>query len=167
MSCPNKWFLHKDRLPLWALICFFNLFYCCSIIVVCIFSPPQPNLPPSPVSTLPLGFAHVSFIVVPENRSPYYPFPRSPLAFVGLLLTSMSPVIFCLLLLLLIRFQLKVSSDLNLLSLPAPVGVTLHQGRGGAARSGVRQLLLGPWGRGAGVAVHFPHDGVVTSEFQK
>ena len=35
------------------------------------FSPPQPNLPPSPASTLPLGFVHVSFIVVPENPSPH------------------------------------------------------------------------------------------------
>ena len=47
----------------------FKLFYCCSITVVCIFSPPQPNPPPSPASTLPLGFVHVSFIVVPENPS--------------------------------------------------------------------------------------------------
>ena len=38
-------------------------------------TPPQPNLPPSPASTLPLGFVHGSFIVVPENASPHYPFP--------------------------------------------------------------------------------------------
>ena len=38
-------------------------------------SPPtQPNPPPSLASTLPLGFVHVSSIVVPENPSPYYPF---------------------------------------------------------------------------------------------
>ena len=30
-------------------------------------TPPQPNPPPSPASTLPLGFVYVSFIVVPEN----------------------------------------------------------------------------------------------------
>ena len=38
-------------------------------------TPPQPNPPPSPASTLPLDFGHVSFIVVPENPSPHCPFP--------------------------------------------------------------------------------------------
>ena len=38
-------------------------------------TPPQPNSLPSPASNLPLGFVHVSFIVVPENPSPHYPFP--------------------------------------------------------------------------------------------
>ena len=37
--------------------------------------PPQSNRPPSPTSTLPLGFVHVSFIVVPENPSPHCPLP--------------------------------------------------------------------------------------------
>ena len=37
---------------------------------------PQPNPPPSLASTLPLGFVHVSFIVVPENPSPHYPLPH-------------------------------------------------------------------------------------------
>ena len=37
-------------------------------------TPPQPSPPPSSNSTpTPLGFVHVSFIVVPEN-----PFPLSP-----------------------------------------------------------------------------------------
>ena len=58
-------------------VLFHKLLYCCSITVVCIFSPPppppQPNLPPSPASTLLLGFVHVSFIVVPENPSPHCP----------------------------------------------------------------------------------------------
>ena len=53
---------------------FLKLFYC-SFTVVCIFSPPQPNPPPSPASTLPLGFVHAYFIVVPENPSPHYPLP--------------------------------------------------------------------------------------------
>ena len=57
----------------------FKLFYCCSSTVVCIFSPPltqpQPNPPPSLASTLPLGFVHMSFIVVPEIPSPHHPFP--------------------------------------------------------------------------------------------
>ena len=38
-------------------------------------TPPQPNPPPCPASTLSLCFVHVSFIVVPENRSPYYLLP--------------------------------------------------------------------------------------------
>ena len=38
-------------------------------------TPPQLSPPPSPTSTLPLGFVHVSFIVVPENPSPHYPLP--------------------------------------------------------------------------------------------
>ena len=40
--------------------------------------PPQPSPPPSPDSASPLGFAHVSFIVVPENPSFFslnYPLP--------------------------------------------------------------------------------------------
>ena len=54
---------------------FLKLFYCCSITVVCLFSPlvstpPQPNPAPYPASTLPLGFVHVSYVVVPDNLSP-------------------------------------------------------------------------------------------------
>ena len=60
-------------------------------------TPPQLNPPPSPTSTLHLGFVHVSFIVVPENPSSHYPFPLPPLAIVRVFLTSMSLVIFCLL----------------------------------------------------------------------
>ena len=55
---------------------YFN-FYCYSITVVCLFSPslrpPQLNPPPYPTSTLPLGFFHVSFIVVPVIPSSHYP----------------------------------------------------------------------------------------------
>ena len=77
---------------------FLKLFYCCSITVVCIYPPPQPNPPPSLASTPHLGFVHVSFIVVPENRSPHcLSHPSSPLAVVRLFLISMSMVIFCLL----------------------------------------------------------------------
>ena len=50
-------------------IYFFKNFYCYSVTVVCLSphpsTPPQLNPPPSPTSTLPLGFVHVSFIVVP------------------------------------------------------------------------------------------------------
>ena len=59
-------------------------------------TPPQLNPPPSPTSTLPLDFVHVSFIVVPENPSPTIPSPLPP-AIVRLFLTSMSLVIFCFL----------------------------------------------------------------------
>ena len=38
-------------------------------------TPPQQNPPPSPASTLPLDFVHVSFIVVPVNPSPHCPLP--------------------------------------------------------------------------------------------
>ena len=47
--------------------------------------------------TLPLGFVHVSFIVVPKKPSPHYPLPPSPLAIIRLFLTSVSLVMFCLL----------------------------------------------------------------------
>ena len=63
----------------------------CSILLLCfnyfivqiqvsVFSPndsptSQPNPPPSPASTLPLGFVHGSFIVGPENPSPQNPLP--------------------------------------------------------------------------------------------
>ena len=63
------------------------------------FSPhhsPRPQTNPliSLASTLPLGFVHVSFIVVPENPSPHCPLP-SPLWL--LLDCSISLVVFCLL----------------------------------------------------------------------
>ena len=47
---------------------------------LCAFSPqpstpPQLNPPPSPTSTLPIDFVHVSFIVVPVIPSPSCPLP--------------------------------------------------------------------------------------------
>ena len=60
-------------------------------------TPPQLNPPPSPTSTLPLGFVHVSFIVVPVIPSSHCPPPPPPRGIVRLFLTSMSLVIFCLL----------------------------------------------------------------------
>ena len=51
-------------------------------------TPPQLNLPPSPTSTLPLDFVHVSFIVVPYREFLSHP----PLGFYIFL--------FCLLLLI-------------------------------------------------------------------
>ena len=67
---------------LW-IISFFFFFYCCSITVFRIFTHhfplPQPNPPPSVVSTLPLVFVHLFFIVVLENPSPHFlsPLPSS------------------------------------------------------------------------------------------
>ena len=60
------------------------------------YNPSHPHLHP----LLPplLGFVHVSFIVVPENLSPFPPLspPTSPLVTVRLFLISMSLVILCL-----------------------------------------------------------------------
>ena len=41
-------------------------------------TPPQVNPPPSPLSTLPLGFVHMSFIVVPVIPSSHDPRPHPP-----------------------------------------------------------------------------------------
>ena len=77
----------------------FNRFFSIIIIAVqlqlsaFILSPPRPQT--NPASTLPLGFVHVSFTVVPENSSPCCPLPT--LVIVRLFLTSMSLVIICLL----------------------------------------------------------------------
>ena len=64
--------------PLLSLF-FLTFFYRCSVTVVCIFSPPLHPTPAKPTSlshsTLPLGFVHVSFVVVPENPSPQCSFP--------------------------------------------------------------------------------------------
>ena len=60
---------------------FFKNFYCYSITVVCPLSPslhPTPAEPTSlPTSTRPLGFVHVSFIVVPIIPSSHCPPPLS------------------------------------------------------------------------------------------
>ena len=61
---------------------FFKFIYCYLITVVCLFpppfTPPQVNPLPSPLSTLPLGFVHVSFIVVPVIPSSHCPHPTPP-----------------------------------------------------------------------------------------
>ena len=56
-------------------------------------TPPQLNPPPSSTCTLPLGYVHVSIIVVPVIPSSHCP----PPTIVRLFLTSMSLVIFCFL----------------------------------------------------------------------
>ena len=58
---------------------FFSIFICIQLQLY-VFSPhpstpPQVNPPPSPTSTLPLGFVHVSFIVVPVLPSSHCPAP--------------------------------------------------------------------------------------------
>ena len=60
-----------------------NFFFIVMQLQLYAFSPhpstsPQVNPPPSPLSTLPLGFVHVSFIVVPVIPSSHYPRPHPP-----------------------------------------------------------------------------------------
>ena len=75
--------------------------YWCSIIVVCVFSPPLYPTPAKPTS-LPCFHSPISFcpcVLYSSSWKPFSPLspPHSPLAIVRLLLTSMSLVIFCLL----------------------------------------------------------------------
>ena len=82
---PGSWlkccFSSHRLLPSFTDTHFFfkKLFYCSSITVVCIspplLSPTPATPPPSLASTLPLGFVHVTFIVVPENPYPHWPLP--------------------------------------------------------------------------------------------
>ena len=80
---------------------FLKLLYCCSITIICIFSPPlpppQPNPPPSPASTLPRWFCPC--VLYSSYWKPFFLLlpPSSPLAIVRLSLPSMTLVIFCLL----------------------------------------------------------------------
>ena len=81
--------------------CFLKNFYCSSITVVCIFSPP---LHPTPANSTSLPCLHPPPWFCPcvlyssswKPLSPVSP-PHSPLAIVRLFLTSMFLVIFCLL----------------------------------------------------------------------
>ena len=83
---PSRHFFHcsKQFLNWWI---FFSMFKNCIFIfkiTLLLFNysglhflapspPPQPNPPPSLASILPLGFVHVSSIVVPENPSSIIP----------------------------------------------------------------------------------------------
>ena len=92
---------------------FFYLFYCCSITVFCIFSPPLPYTPSEPTS-LPCFHPPPWFcpsVLYSSSCKPFSPLslPSSPLAIVRLFLTSMSLVIFCLPFSF-VMFQLKVRS---------------------------------------------------------
>ena len=78
-----------------------KLFYCCSITVVCIFSPSLPPTPAEPTS-LPCFYPPPWFspcVLYSSSWKSYSPLssPLSPLTIVRLILTSMSLVIFCLL----------------------------------------------------------------------
>ena len=89
-----------------------KLFYCCSITVVSISPhqspPPKPNPPPSGASTLPLGFVHVSFILVPEKLFPTIP-SHLPSGYCQIVLNfNVFGYILFAFFLLLIMFQLKV-----------------------------------------------------------
>ena len=79
----------------------FLSFYCCSITVGCIFSPPTYPTPDKPTSLPclhrpPCFCPYVLYSSSWKPLSPLSP-PHSPLAIVRLFLTSMSLVIFCLL----------------------------------------------------------------------
>ena len=79
----------------------FKLFYCCSITVVCIFSPPFYPTPANPMF-LPCFHPPPWFcpcVLYSSSWKPLSPLslPASLLAIVRLFLTSMSLVIFCLL----------------------------------------------------------------------
>ena len=80
---------------------FFNLFYCCLITVVRIFSTPLPPTPSKPTS---LSCFHsppwfCPCVLYSSSWKPFSPLSplSSPLAIVRLFLTSMTLVIFCLL----------------------------------------------------------------------
>ena len=83
------------------LLFFHKLLYCCSITVVCIFSPPLPHTPSKPTS-LPCFHPTPWFCPCVLYSSSYNPLSsvtpyHSPWSIVRLFLTSMSLVIFCLL----------------------------------------------------------------------
>ena len=83
MSMTNHNHMITHMTPLITLfVTFFNYFIIVQLQLSSFsphhFPPPQPIPPPSLVSTLPLGFVHVSFIAVPENPSSHCPLP-SPL----------------------------------------------------------------------------------------
>ena len=102
----------------WAAAIYYFFFHFLNYIIVMqlllsafsrhLSTPLQPNPPPSPASTLPLGFVHVSFIVVPENPSPHCPFsPPSGYCYIFLNFNVSGYILFAFLLLL-IMFLLKV-----------------------------------------------------------
>ena len=73
-ACDQSTEPHQPGLRCLFFLIFKKKFYCYSITVVCIFSLSlHLNPPPSPASTLPLDFVHVSFIVVPVKPSPHCP----------------------------------------------------------------------------------------------
>ena len=79
----------------------FKLFYCCSITVVCIFSP---SLHPTPAKHTSLPCFHpprwfCPCVLYSSSWKPFSPLylPPSPLAIIRFFLTSMSLVIFCFL----------------------------------------------------------------------
>ena len=80
---------------------FYKLLYCCSVTVVCIFSPPLLPNPAKPIS-LPCFYPLPWFCPCVLYSSFWKPFsplspPPYPVAIVRLFLLSMSLVIFCLL----------------------------------------------------------------------
>ena len=77
-SLLDLWKRKRAKEKLWWL--FFYYYFIVVHLQLSAFSPhpstpPKSNPPPSPASTLPLGFVHVSFIVVPEKLWWLFAFP--------------------------------------------------------------------------------------------
>ena len=92
---------YRLSLFVYLFICLLIYFYCCSITLVCIFSPPLQPTPAKPTSIPcfhppPWFCPCVLYSSSWKTFSPLSP-PHSPLAIVRLFLTSMSLAIFCLL----------------------------------------------------------------------
>ena len=73
-------------------------------------TPPQANPPHALASTLPIGFVHVSFIVVPENPFLHYTLPPPLWLLSDCSYFYISSYILFAFFLLLFMFQLKVRS---------------------------------------------------------
>ena len=137
-----------------AYLFIYLLFYCCSNAVVCIFLPPlapqQPSSRASPES-IPPGFVHVTFRVIPENPSTLSPFYtlHLPTGYCKFVLNFNVSGYIVLLVCLLIRFHLKVRSSGIFLSLSglfhiewcSPVPSMLLQ-KAGAASSFLLHSIL-------------------------
>ena len=73
-------------------------------------TPPQVNPPPSPTSTIPLGFVHMSFIIVPAIPSSHGPHPTPSRPLLDCSEPQCLWLYFVCFFLLLIMFQLRVRS---------------------------------------------------------
>ena len=107
---PVKWEIYSSKL----FKKFFSWIFknCCSSTVVSILPPPQPSPPPT-LDPTPHWFCPCVLHTCSWKTFLLFPplsLPTSPLVTVSLFFVSMSLVIFCLLVCLLIRFHLQVRS---------------------------------------------------------